>query len=200
VYSLKLKKWPETELEYYEIIEGLGGFIWSMNHDLGDGRIEDPEGKIDADIEEARQLSDQLVSELDDKFGVIHPRDCPEREIGEKPPPPPDGKTYYWDWYNRMQRISYEKEYEGLICSACPFSLGVEKMLTTRTIPCSQFSGSLYRLRPPHCCGMLESACGHWTETFLYDRIFSEHGNDALETFKAKEKELEAASAEHQPA
>lgn len=200
---MELKKHPETELKYFETIEGLGGFSWKMNHDLADGRIKDPDGRLGADIQQIQGVLEQLVSEVCDKFGVIHPRDCPKRNLEDIThdvplPSAPEGKTYYWDWYKRIKRESYSKEYEGLICSACPLSEGLERMMALGgQIPCGKWRGSLYRLQAPHLCGML--TYGDWTETELYANILTtEHGIEALEAFQAKLKELQVASAECQ--
>lgn len=39
---MELQKQPETEMEYWQAIEMLGGFAWSMNHDLALSRWKDP--------------------------------------------------------------------------------------------------------------------------------------------------------------
>lgn len=188
---MELKKQPETELEYWETIEGLGGFIWRMNHDLSDGRIEDPTGGIDKDISDARTISDRLVRELGEKFGVIHPSDCPKMEIGQELPPAPEGKIYYWDWYKNMKAEVYKADYEKLICSACPFSEGVERMMSLGgVIPCSVFSGMIYRLLAPYACAMVRDDL--WSTDRLYSEIQSQHGDDALTIFKTKEEELKS--------
>ncbi|MFA6042309.1 MAG: hypothetical protein WCV85_04400 [Patescibacteria group bacterium] len=43
---MKLEKQPETELEYWQAIESLGGFSWHTRHDMSHGRIEDKDGSI----------------------------------------------------------------------------------------------------------------------------------------------------------
>jgi hypothetical protein len=189
---MELKKQPETELEYWGAIEALGGFSWRMNHDLSDGRIDDPSGSIDQDIGSARKIQETLVAELTEKFGVIHPKDCPQVEIGQKQPPAPEGKIYYWDWYEKMKKEVYHLEYEAMICSACPFSEGVDKMISLGgVVPCSVFCGMMYHLRAPHICGMTTRSSGDWSDTQLYTEILEKHGKEALVAFFAKEKELE---------
>ena len=184
---MKLYKQPETEMEYWEAIEGLGGFIWRMNHDLADGRIKDPSGDVAEDVNDSRIISNRLVVELGEKFGVIHPVDCPKISLGQTPHTAPEGKTYYWDWYKRMKGESYRVEYAKLICSACPFSAGVEQMMRLGgVIPCGVFSGVMYRLDAPHICGMTRD----WGQTKLYDEIRARHGAEALATFQRKEAEL----------
>jgi len=191
---MELTKQPETELEYWVAIEELGGFVWRMNHDLGDGRIEDPTGKIDQAIASAREISERLVTELS-RFGVIHPKDCPEVPLGQKPPPAPEGKIYHWDWYKKMKTESYQRAYDGIICSACPFSKGVEHMIALGgVIPCSVFHGMLYRLRAPHACGMIDGRFNFWTEAMLSKRIrHRKNGKAILAAFRAKRAELTPA-------
>jgi len=189
---LELKKQPETEMEYWETIEALGGFVWRMNHDLGDGRIEDPDGEIAQAIEEGKQILNRLATELSEKFGVIQPKDYPKTEPGQERPPAPEGKIYYWDWYQKMKDAVYRSDYEKIICSACPFSEGVEKM-KIGIIPCSVFPGVAYRLTAPHICLMTDWG-GRWTKERLYQEIIAKGGEEALQTFKEKEKELQLGS------
>ena len=187
---MKVEKHPQTELEYWEVIEGLGGFIWRMNHDLADGRIEDPTGSISKEISEARTISDLLVKELGEKFEIIHPNDCPKTKIGQKPPPAPEGKTYYWDWYEKTKTKAYNAEYEKIICSACPFSEGVEQMINLGgNIPCGIFTGIIHQLSAPHMCAMVDY--DSWSKDKLHQEILNQHGDEALKKFKNKEAELE---------
>lgn len=192
---MELKKQPVTELEYWEIIEGLGWFIWRMNHDLADGHIEDPDGSIDHELAEAGVIQEKLVSEIGDKFNVIHSKDCPKTNFGENPPVAPEGKIYYWDWYKKMKEIFYKAEYDKIICSACPFSEGSEKMMALDSIPCSVFNGMAYRLSAPHRCIMV--SCNNWSEDQLRYEIKSKFGGKTLKTFIAKESELKPKSKSH---
>ena len=188
---MELQKQPETEMEYWQAIEGLGGFIWSTNHDLADGRIQDPSGGMDRDIQDARQISTRLVSELGEKFGVIPPQDYPKVELGQKPPKAPKGKKYYWDWYKKMKKLAYSIDYEKIICSACPFSEGVERMISLGSqIPCGAFGGCLYKLRAPYLCGMLDTKS--WGEEELRQEIIRKGGEAALVRFRIKEAGLKA--------
>lgn len=187
------EKHPETEVDYWSAIESLGGFIWRMNHDLGDGRIEDPHGKIDKDIQKMRKVSMQLVEEIGEKFGVIAPEDCPQltlkqRMADEKPPPAPEGKEYYWDWYNRMKKSTYDAMYENDICSACPYSTGNNG----NGVNCKLFPGSQSRLSPEHTgCGMIEEL-SNWdgSHTFsllgFLEKVEEEHGKEAHDRFLTK--------------
>ena len=190
-----LKKQPETELEYWEIIDCLGGFIWQMNHSLAHGRIVDQDGSIKKEVDRARELSDRLVAELGEKFGVIHPKDCPRGENGQDPPPAPDGQVHYWDWYKRMKAEVYQREYDAIICSACPFSEGVGQMISLGgAIPCGVWPGSLYKLSAPHICSMVKHHVCDWTEETLFSEILAKHGETALAIFKAKLEKLRASA------
>lgn len=186
---MELVKQPETEVEYWEVIEALGGYIWHTNHELGHGRME-PSDEIEKSLQSAGQLSERLVAEIGEKFGVIHPKDCLKVEFGQTPPPAPDGKKYYWDWYKQMKQEIYRKEYEGLICSACPLSDGLERMVALGgVIPCGVWRGMIYRLRVPYQCAMTDHL-GNWSETKLHEEIVKKAGWTAMEQFQRKEDKL----------
>lgn len=190
---MELKQHPVTELEYWQAIEELGGFIWRMNHDLADGRIKDPEGGIAKDISDAVDISSQLVKEIGEKFGVIPPEQTPKVEQGQERPPAPDGKTYYWDWYHKWERVFFEGEYEKIICSACPMSEGVDSFIRLGQIPCSVFPGAIYRLQTNYQCDMLRTSHA-WTTQRLHSTIFNKGGHEALKIFKDKQAQLVAAA------
>jgi len=185
---MEFAKQPETEVEYWEAIEALGGYIWRTKHDLADGRMTSND-EIEKSLQSAGQLSERLVAEIGEKFGIIHPKDCPKFEFGQTPPLAPEEKTYYWDWYKRMKQEVYRKEYEGLICSACPLSTGLEHMVALGgVIPCGVWKGTIYRLRIPYQCAMIDN--GDWSEKKLHEEIGKEVTQSALAQFKNKEKEL----------
>ena len=188
---MQLTKQPETEVEYWEAIEGLGGFIWATEHDMGHGRILDTDGSVRREIAEARQISQRLVNELTNKFGVINPSDRAGIKPGQPVPPAPEGKTYYWDWYKKMKLQVYSKDYEAMICSACPFSRGLQYMVDLGGhVPCDIFPGVLYRLVPPHRCRMLDEVeCG---AVGLHTKIVEKVGMEGLKKFLKKEEELQA--------
>ncbi len=90
-----------------------------------------------------------------------------------------------------MKELAYSIDYEKIICSACPFSEGVEKMTSFGSIiPCGAFRGSLYKLRAPHICGMLTTNV--WGEEELRQEIIRKGGEVALVRFKIKEAGLKA--------
>lgn len=186
---MKLQEQPKTESEYWETIESLGGFIWRMNHDLGDGRIDDPEGKVAKDIADAQKISKRLVKEASEKFSFIPPWEYPKIEFGQEMPPPPDGKRYYQKWYDTMKKNSDQQAYEGIICSACSLSEGFDQYLSLGgVIPCSVFSGSIYRLNAPHICGM--TTISSWSREKVLLIIEEKGGREAVDAFLTKEIEL----------
>ncbi|HAU66155.1 TPA: hypothetical protein DCW61_02290 [Candidatus Uhrbacteria bacterium] len=189
---MELIRHPETEMEYWETIEFLGGFIWQSEHDLSHERISDPEGTLSKEIGSAQKISDDLVRELGEKFGVIHPKNFHPVKIGQQPPPVPEGKIYYWDWYHRMKDLTYRASYEKMICSSCPFSKGVEEMIALGgVVPCGLWRGMLYRLTQPYTCAMVAS--DHWTQESFEEKIQREYGNRALSDFIEKKEKLRSS-------
>lgn len=185
---MKLEKEPETEAEYWLTIDALGEYTWRMNHDLGDGRIKDPDCSVAQSISDGEKILERLVSEVCQKFGVIHPKDTPKTEPGKERSPAPESKIYYHDWYDKMLSIAYKSAYQNIICSACPFSEGAGSL--RGRIPCSVFPGMAYRLKAPHICVMLEWG-KHWTRERLYKEILAKTDGKTLQAFKDKERELE---------
>ncbi|KKQ45755.1 MAG: hypothetical protein US63_C0011G0023 [Candidatus Moranbacteria bacterium GW2011_GWC2_37_8] len=183
---MELKKWPETEMEYWTSIEGLGGFVWRMNHDLADGRIEESKG-MNKDLKDAQEIMEKLVSEIFIKFSVVAPQNCPRKEFDKEMPKAPEGQIWYRDWCNKMKKEAYAGAYAKIICSACPLSEGLEKYISLGQVPCGVFSGYIYELRKPYECAMLSS---HWTREKLLAEIQKEGGDDAVSAFEKKEKEL----------
>lgn len=184
--GITVKEHPKTELEYFELIEHLGGMQWSLNHNLADGRIEDPKGEVASDITELHDLLNGLVKELGEKFGVIHPNDCPKRTTKDvmnnvPVPPAPKGKVYYWDWYEKQKKVSCQNEYDNMICSACPYSEGVERMMQLGQVPCGLFHGSLYRLRANYLCAIMRKE----VMAFLA-KMVEEHGSAVTHKFGDK--------------
>lgn len=98
---------------------------------------------------------------------------------------------YYWDWYKKMKELAFSIDYEKIICSACPFSEGVKKMISLGgMIPCGAFGGSLYKLRAPYFCGMLNT--NSWSRKELRQEILNRGGEAALIRFMIKKAGLKA--------
>lgn len=123
---MKLEQWPETEMDYWQTIEGIGGFLWATNHELWHGHIENSPN-LQTELKEARNIQTQLVEELFENFGVIHPKDSPKRNAVGCFPTAPFGMKWHSDWYKEMEKKNYQAEYEKIICSACPLSDGLDK-------------------------------------------------------------------------
>ena len=75
------------EAELYFLIDACGAFIWSMNHDMAHGRIEEEHhAAIDKDIERMRKYQLEAIKELP-RIGII-PLNEQDR-----------GTPEYWTWY-----------------------------------------------------------------------------------------------------
>lgn len=196
---MELKKHPETEMEYWAAIEGLGRYIQSTRHGLFRDHIQDPDGKVAASISEAQALSRLLVDELKLKFHVIPPKDLPQVAPDEKRPPAPEGQIYYWDWYEKMKDESYRLEYDELICTACPFSLGADEMVRRHAIPCSAIVGRTVKaLLDPYYCAAL-SMGPRWDGETLKVKIVEKvgkGGETAWAAFLQRRQELIAKEDE----
>ncbi|MBT6691299.1 hypothetical protein HOB10_03135 [Candidatus Parcubacteria bacterium] len=190
----------ETELQYWEIIESIGGFVWRMNHDMGHGRIEDKDGQVSGDVAFMQRVIEKLVTGLFEKYGVIHPKNCPKVEFGETPPAAPEGTTYYWDWYDLMKQESYSQEYNGMICAACPYSKGLDYFKALGgNIPCGLFPGSCFRLRTPFACCMIgEDRRFEYTMEEFLDKLQAEHEPAVLAAFTAHHLKLQDRFAQNQ--
>ena len=180
---MELRKWPESEMEYWKTIEELGGIIWSLNHDLADGRIT-TDGKIDDELVQMQKIQEKLVYELFEKFGVVHPKDCPKAAFGQKMPDAPFGTRWYGDWYKDMKKESTRLWYENIICSACPYLEYQEESF----IPCKLYSGRLYSLNHPYQCSVI--AHGELKEGEFLIKLRHEHGSEALDRFTNKAVKL----------
>jgi hypothetical protein len=179
----------KTQLEYWQEIEEMGGILWRVNHEISHGRIEEtPE--LRKDLNEVREKQQRLAEEVRDNFGIILPGDYPKREPGQELPPPPEGKKYYWTWYEEMKREIYSQEYESLICSGCPFSEGLDSFIGLGKIPCGVFRGWINNLRSPLTCAMVSTR--DWTEEKLLELV-AEKGEDALKKFQEKKEQLSAS-------
>lgn len=192
---MELTKQPQTELEFWMAIEGLGGFRHSMEHGLAHDRIEDTGGGVAKDVVDAATLSRQLIEKVCERFGVFDARLVPDYDP-KKPPSTPEGKEAYWDWYRRMKTLYYEQVYQEIICSACPFSEGMEKMRDLGIVPCRVVQGTIYNLLHPSECGMTMGE-SPWSRDELYRQVLQEAGADGLRAFVLKEMALKEPESVH---
>jgi len=154
---MKSKKEPQTELEYWRTIDTLSEIIWRMNHVLGRDRNEDCR-EIKTSISKLSQELERFVFELDEKFGVIYPKNVnPHEKI-------PEAKIRYRNWCEKMNKIAHEEDYGKMICSVCPFSKGVEEMY--KNVSCGVVRERAW-LSNPYTCGMLRI----WSEKELHENI-----------------------------
>ena len=80
-------------------------------------------------------------------------------------------------------------DYDNLICSACPYSKGLQKMISLDgIIPCGLFQGTIYNLRPSYLCAMI--SFDKYTEESFYKKIEKEHGPKALKVFQEQKEKL----------
>lgn len=193
---MELAKQPETELEYWEAIEWIGGYIWSTMHAINRGHLEDADGAIAKDVASARDIQQKLVDEIIEKFGVIHPKDCPKPKSGSGVIPAPEGKIYYWDWYHKLEREYSLIEYQKLPCSACPFSQGFEPFISSHKVSCTFYPDDNNEFKSHHIrrCGAVTFSLSYYGEQLSIEdvcqRILQDHGPEALEAFKNKQSEI----------
>ena len=88
-----------SEVDLYLTIDGLGYFVWRMNHDLADGRICDNDkqrAEVDKDIQKVQKQLEETVPYCS-RFGVDY-------ELIEKENPITGRNVQvacddYWKWY-----------------------------------------------------------------------------------------------------
>ena len=88
--EIKKEMTEMNEVELYFLIEGAGGFIWRMNHEMSHGRIpEESIAGVNRDIENVRQQQLEAIKELP-RIGIAKPLE----ENGTATPE-------YWTWYRK---------------------------------------------------------------------------------------------------
>lgn len=166
----------ETEQEFWEAIEEMGGFLWRMNHDLADGRIEES-GGISQDLVNIAEVQKSVVAEMCKRFNVVPREEEPKRDIGEELPAPPKGKVWYWQWYGRVKKKVLGAEYDTFICSKCPYSRGRKSYIASggglSHCDGACISGSSQGLE--YTCAVIRHHDDRETESF-YKKMESDHG------------------------
>jgi len=173
----------ETEEDFYLLLETLGGARYMMNRAVNKGHTPDDEQTKRA-LEEIAHKSQQVLSLLEEKFGVLHPAKTPKVEWGEELPAPPEGKRWYRPWYLQMKEANLRKLYSEHICSGCALSEGFGSFAWR--IPCSVRDG-INRLIHPSICYLLHY---DWTPEQLRAKLLEVGGPEGVATFQAKEEEL----------
>ena len=109
-----------SEFYLWILIEQTGGFLWRMNHDLADGRIDSTSG-IEEDLVNMQGRITYAVGQTE-RFGLEDP-------IGKNGQ---EGKDAYWKWYNGW------KEHNDSLTGSEMSEVG--KILNAdHTDPCSKF-------------------------------------------------------------
>jgi hypothetical protein len=189
-----ITKWPETEVEYWACIDGLGGYVWKTNHDLSHNRYESSRD-IENSLVEARDEQLRLVKEIEEKFGVVQgaPRYYPHDNRPTDYPEPPEGKRWYWDWYYAMKLEAWRPEYENSVCGCCPYcNGGLEGYAYSPSIPCSLFRGMLSRLSNPGECEILSTRWGssQMPEEEFLSKMADEHGQDTADKWRRHREDV----------
>ena len=98
--SDKLKKVFDECSEFYlwMAIEQLGGFLWRMNHDLADGRIDSTPG-IEEDLVNMQKKIEYAVEQTS-RFGIEDPLN--KTDEGKA------GREAYWTWYRGWKKHTDE--------------------------------------------------------------------------------------------
>jgi hypothetical protein len=103
-----------SEIYLWLFIEATGGFLWRMNHDLADGRIDSTPG-IEKDLVMMQENIEYAASQLE-RFGI---------------PGPSDDK--YWEWYD-----VWKKHIEAL--SDSDYKKLNDMLVDNESNPCPEFS------------------------------------------------------------
>ncbi|MCL4384496.1 hypothetical protein M1116_03510 [Patescibacteria group bacterium] len=192
---MQLLKQPQTEQEYWECLYSLGSSLYATEHDLCDGRIDDPDGEVARDQSQGYEIGRRLISEACDKFGLIHPNDIPRNTTGQLPPLPPGKKMYFNDWLQAKRREWLTLEYHKTICSGCILSEGLEEFILREGGICCSLSHSLGILVHSDTCDLVEPIWDdHWSRRRLLTNIRARGGQAAVIVFRQKEAELKTAA------
>ncbi|MFC1640987.1 hypothetical protein ACFL2D_02985 [Patescibacteria group bacterium] len=186
---MELVREPETELEYWEAIDGFISSSFGLGLKIQLKEMSD-EDWADQELSRMATTIERLMTEASTKFDFVPLKDCMPAEFGGEIPVIPHGKKSYWTWHHDMKRKWCEDMYSHLICSACPFSLGVTRLVMFRTTPCAYLQvGEMSRPRHNSECGLFGKSR---TPKELYQEILDAHGVEALRTFIKKYHELGA--------
>lgn len=175
---------PQTELEFWLIIEDLGGVRWSINHDLADNRPV-PSGAESASRAERDmyERQKQLVTQLDPKFGIIFSHEVPYQQQMDGSVAPPAGKRWYWPWYKKMKEQAKRIERQLIICAGCPFSGDREQYRNSYNLSCALAPHSWVSGSPiPHRC--MRVVFKDMSQADLLDRIRQDFGRGAVRRFR----------------
>jgi len=197
VRAEELPERPTTPEGYFALIDGLGGQAHFMHRiQVREERYASREGReprkdhdFSSDVSRAHEIADILATELEAKFGIIHPKNCPKPDADGKYPDPPEGKQWYRPWFDKMREQWLQSEFDKHICSSCPFNEGIGSF--SYRIPCgSPARGGLMmnRLVRLHVCGLVDNE--KWTRKEMLAAIEEKGGKEGLRLFLEKEQAL----------
>lgn len=212
----------ETQVDYFWAIEGLGATLYTEARLVGKGEIEATDDQ-QRRMRELAVLQVRVSEGLRDKFGVIMSNDpiYPNIPLSrpEDFPAPPKGRQWYAVWYRNIKATIYGHEYEQLVCSGCPFSLGKQAYVEeSGRYPCSLMEQGRAKVYRPWVCECihvqpmdsgeyaflndrrLNGAVMHHHKPFMshevyedefYARMKREHGVHATLEFRQRKQEIE---------
>ncbi len=204
-----------SEEQLFRTIDGLGAMLHVIARSVQRGNLDEDVGSKDAKAIHERQVD--LVAQLEDRFGVVFPEEMGHADVKrEDLPPAPEGKQWYWDWYEGARDRFYGAEYDNLICSACPYSEGREAYVSNSgKYPCSLVNGFSKVAWPSQCCRLVEQSDntgltgyltgaakklprqrpfgGEMERSDFFAKLRNEHGIRATLEFRKHERALEAA-------
>lgn len=114
---------PKDEKEWWMFMEQTGELQWRINHDLADRRPWTDPSRDNEALDEIGRILIFWGAAVADMFGLILPEQCPKGnksyragetvadiacgiigvEKGTVIPQPPEGKKWWWDWYQEMK-------------------------------------------------------------------------------------------------
>lgn len=180
--------YPETELEIFTILEGLGGLLFFEQRLVRKGDITSDE-KHEQFLSDLRAIQQHLLNQLFEHHNIIAPEDSPKRSE-QAAVPAPEGKKYYWSWYDEIKIQYYKEVHKNIICSGCVFSKGFKDMVQFGGgVPCGVIDGltknSLIR----------RDTCDFETDDHilglpLLEYMREKKGDKAVSTYQKKQEEL----------
>lgn len=180
--TLKLEQLPGTEEEYFVLIDSVMGV-------LGNDLSLSPSERYKILLERGKFGRDEINVHLFRSLTTMVEALCLTFHVQD-----PLGKVHldntavsFDDWYARMMRLYNVNNYDQLICSVCPFSLGAREFTLQGKIVCRK-NLRIRKLLQPFLCGMM--SFGGWSEHDLQREIVLRHGEEVWRKFLAKEQEI----------
>ncbi len=184
-----LNKFPETENEFFGVIEGLGGVAYFERRLVNKGEIPHNH-KTNKFISNLSAVQHFVAEKLYEKYNVISPQESPKRG-DENAQPAPEGKIYYWDWYEKTKLSYYKEQHDNIICSGCVFSGGEKQMAHSGGgIPCNRINGSMNTLWFRFECDFEKENNHFFPNETLFEALEKKGGEKAIIAYETKKDEL----------